>query len=156
MQTKHHMTKLIKFSSKFPLWKTLKGSEIRSHYSNKYSEMLQDKWMYEIKKIDLRKKIVLAEYFEQQTDCSRYRRKISQSRKSFYLSISNRWKPCHRAINSWPGNLKTKLEKYFWFQWNCKQTPGWSKDQHCKLWDLFPNFLWNYTYNFENIFTAWS
>ena len=82
MQTKHHMTKLIKLSSKFPLWKTLKGSEIRSHYSNKYSEMLQDKWMYEIKKIDLRKKIVLAEYFEQQTDCSRYRRKISQSRRS--------------------------------------------------------------------------
>ena len=21
---------------------------------------------------------------------------------------------------------------------------------------LFPTFLWNYTYNFENIFTAWS
>ena len=22
-----------------------------------------------------------------------------------YLYISNKWKPCHRAINSWPCNL---------------------------------------------------
>ena len=50
MQEKPHMTKLIKFSSKFPSWKTLKGREIRLHWSNKNSEMFQDKWMYEMKK----------------------------------------------------------------------------------------------------------
>ena len=50
MQAKRHMTKLMKFSSKFPSWKTLKGSEIRLHYSNKIFEMFQDKRMYEMKK----------------------------------------------------------------------------------------------------------
>ena len=38
-----------------------------------------------------------------------------------YLSSSNKWKPCHRAINSRPRNLRMALEKYFRFQWNCKQ-----------------------------------
>ena len=38
-----------------------------------------------------------------------------------YLSLSNKWKPWHRAINSWLGNLRTPLEKYFRSQWNCKQ-----------------------------------
>ena len=38
-----------------------------------------------------------------------------------YLSSSNKWKPCHRVINSQPRNLRTALEKYFRFQWNCKQ-----------------------------------
>ena len=38
-----------------------------------------------------------------------------------YLSSSDEWKPCHGAINSWPCNLRTALEKYFRFQWNCKQ-----------------------------------
>ena len=33
-----------------------------------------------------------------------------------YLSISNKWKPCYRAINSWPHNLGTALEKYSQFQ----------------------------------------
>ena len=33
-----------------------------------------------------------------------------------YLSSSNKWKPCHRAIKSWPRNLRTALEKYFRFQ----------------------------------------
>ena len=32
------------------------------------------------------------------------------------LSSSNKWKPCHGAINSWPRNVKTTLEKYFLFQ----------------------------------------
>ena len=68
-----------------------------------------------------------------------------------YLSLSNKWKPCQGAINSWPSNLKTALEKYIQFQCNCEQTTGWSKEQYCKLWDLFPNFLWNYTYNFKTI-----
>ena len=38
------------------------------------------------------------------------------------FSLSNKWKPCHRAINSWPRNLKVALEKYFRYQGNCKQT----------------------------------
>ena len=42
--------KIRKIIFKFPSWKTLKGSEIRSHYSNKTSEIFQDKPMYEIKK----------------------------------------------------------------------------------------------------------
>ena len=45
MQAKNHMTKLIKFSSKLPSWKTLAGSKIRLHYINKNSEILQDKLM---------------------------------------------------------------------------------------------------------------
>ena len=67
-----------------------------------------------------KKFVVLAEYFEQQTNCSRYRRKMSQSTgevfrrgiSPIYLSSSNKWKP---------RNLRTALEKYFRFQWNCKQ-----------------------------------
>ena len=39
-----------------------------------------------------------------------------------YLSLSNKWKPCHGAINSRPRKLTTALEKYFRFQGNCKQT----------------------------------
>ena len=38
-----------------------------------------------------------------------------------YLSSSNKWKPCHGAINSRPNNLRTALKKYFRFQWNCEQ-----------------------------------
>ena len=49
MQAKRHITKLMKLSSKFSSWKTLKGSEIRLHYSNKNSEMFQDEQMYEMK-----------------------------------------------------------------------------------------------------------
>ena len=67
-----------------------------------------------------KKIVVLAEYFEQQTNCSRYRRKMSQSTgevfrrgiSPIYLSSSNKWKP---------RNLRTALEKYFRFQWNCKK-----------------------------------
>ena len=36
-----------------------------------------------------------------------------------YLFSSNKWKPCHGAINSRPRNLRAAPEK--WFQWNCKQ-----------------------------------
>ena len=37
-----------------------------------------------------------------------------------------------------------------------KQLRDWSEEQYGKFWNLFPNFLLNYKYNFENIFTAWS
>ena len=42
--------------------------------------MFQDKGVYEIEEKE--KFVVLTEHFEEQTDCSRYRRKINQSRKS--------------------------------------------------------------------------
>ena len=32
-----------------------------------------------------------------------------------YLSLSNEWKLCHRAINSRSRNLRMALEKYFRF-----------------------------------------
>ena len=38
-----------------------------------------------------------------------------------YLSLWNIWKPCHGTINIWPHNLRTALEKYSRFHWNCKQ-----------------------------------
>ena len=75
-----------------------------------------------------KKFVVLAEYFEQQTNCSRYNWKMSQSRGQFlrggishiYLSVANKWKASLGAINSWPRNLRTALENYFQFQWICK------------------------------------
>ena len=30
-------------------------------------------------------------------------------------SLSNKWTPCHEAINSLPRNLRSALEKYFRF-----------------------------------------
>ena len=77
--------------------------------------------MRKVFKID--KFVVLAEYFEQQTDCNRYRRKISKSRRSpswrgisrIYTSLSNKWKPCHGAINSQPRTFKNDTEMYFQF-----------------------------------------
>ena len=66
--------------------------------------------------------VALAEYFKKQADCSRYRIKFIQSwrRPSWsdshiYLSLSNKWQSCHRAIISWQRNLRTSLEKYFRF-----------------------------------------
>ena len=86
------------------------------------------KWTNRFK---IEKLVVLAEYFEQQTDCSRYRRKISQSKLTkkvlcrsiirIYFFLSNKCKSCHGAINSWPPNLRTTLAKDLWFHWNCKQ-----------------------------------
>ena len=71
------------------------------------------------KTFKIEKFVVLAEYFEQQTDCSRYRKKISKLRKSpscrgigrIYISLSNKWKTCHGAINSRPRNFKNGAEK---------------------------------------------
>ena len=103
-----------------------------------------------------KKFVVLAEYFEQQTNCSRYRRKLSQSRRSpssrnqsIYLSSSNKWKPCHGAINSRPRNLRMALEKYFRFQWNCKQLRVEARNSMANSGIYFPIFsetiqFWKY------------
>ena len=136
---------------------------IRLHYSNKNSEMFWTnrcrKWRNRFK---IEKPVVLAEYFEQQTDCTRCRKKIANQGEflrggiCIYLSLSNKWKLWHGTINSWPHNLRKKLEKYFRFHCNYKQL---RIEARKKMWNCevdFPVFLWNYSYNFENIFTAWS
>ena len=57
---------------------------------------------------------------------------LCQGISPIYPSSSIKWKPCHGAINSWSHNLRTALEKYFRFQWNCKQ-----------LWIEASNFMAN-------------
>ena len=126
MQAKNHVTKSIKFS--WELW--LNGCEIRLHYSNKNSEILQDKQDVGNEETDftiqslLSSQVILSnrqiaadieEKWVNQGDV--LRRGISP----IYRSSSNKWKPCHGAINSRSRNLRAALEKYFRFQWNCKQ-----------------------------------
>ena len=74
-----------------------------------------------------KKYVVLAECFDQQANCSRYRREISQSRRSpswrnqSYLPfLSKQMETMPRSHNG-PPKLRTTLEEYFRFQWNCKQ-----------------------------------
>ena len=120
------MTKLIKFS-----WELLlKGYEIRLHYSNKNSEMLQDEQYVEKKETDFRIKNLLSwqnilsnRQIEADIEekWANQREVLRRGISPIYLSLSNKGKPCHGAINSPPSNLRTALEKYFWFQWNCKQ-----------------------------------
>ena len=81
MQAKRLMTNLIKLSFKLPLWKTLEGRVVkfRWHYSNKNSECFRTDGCSKCRNgFMIEKFVVLAEYFEQQTDCWRYRRNISQ------------------------------------------------------------------------------
>ena len=126
MQAKNHMTKLNSPRGEL----LLKGSEIRLHYNSKNSEMLQDERDVGNEEIDFRIKSLLSwqnilsnkqiaaaieEKWANQGEV--LRRGISTN----YLSSSNKWKPCHGAINSRSRNLRTALEKYFWFKWNCKQ-----------------------------------
>ena len=143
-----------------------KGCEIRLHYSNKNSEMLQDEQDVGNEETDFRIKNLLSwqnilsnrqiaadieEKWANQGEVLRW------GISPIYLSSSNKWKwePCPGARSSRPRNLRTAREKYFRFQWNWTTT-DWSKEQYGKFWYLFPNFLRNYTHNFENIFIAWS
>ena len=57
-----------------------------------------------------------------------------------YLSLSNKWKPCHKAINSRPRNLRTALEKYFRFQLNCRQLRVGSRNRMANCEIYFPIF----------------
>ena len=103
MEVKGHMTKNYLQSS--PPWKTLEGSEIA------LTKVLK---CFRRKTFKIENCVVLAEYFEQQKDCNRCKRKISKSSRSplwrgisrIYISLSNKWKPCHGAINSRPRNFK--------------------------------------------------
>ena len=71
----------------------------------------------------------LAEYFEGQTNLeadieekwATQGEVLRGGISPIYLSLSNKWKPCHGAIKFRPRNLRTALEKNFRFQWNCKQ-----------------------------------
>ena len=83
------------------------------------------KWMNRFKN---KKFVFWAEYFEQHKIAADIEEKSTNEGEvirggisRIYLSLSNKLKPCHRPINSRPSNLRTALEKYIWFQWNCKQ-----------------------------------
>ena len=57
--------------------------KIRFYYSNKNCEMFTTSWCQKSRNRFKNKKFVaLAEYFEQQANCGRYRRKMNQSRRS--------------------------------------------------------------------------
>ena len=62
------------------------------------------------------------------------------------LSSSNKWKPYHGAINSRPRNLRTALENYFRFQWNCKQL-------RIEMWNSMENSEICFPVFFETIHT---
>ena len=65
MQAKRHVTKLIKFSSKYPCGKPWKAvlQQQKFRKVSRQTELGNEE-------IDF---VVLAEYFDKQTDCSRYR-----------------------------------------------------------------------------------
>ena len=61
--------------------------------------------------------VVLAEYLKQQTDCRRYKRKISKSRRGpswrnqpYLTFLINKLRPCHGAINSQPHISKSTFD----------------------------------------------
>ena len=71
--------------------------------------MFQDKQMHERKKLDLRKKNLLSwQIILNSSQIAAYIEKklanqgevIRGGISRIYLSLSNKWKPCHRAINS--------------------------------------------------------
>ena len=41
--------------------------------------------------------------------------RIRKGINHIHLSLSSKWKPCHGAIKSRPGNLRSVLKKYFRF-----------------------------------------
>ena len=107
----------MKFSSKFLFRRKWNLDHIAV---TKILKCFQASWCRKRRKtFKIEKFVVLAEYFEQQTDCNMYRRKISKSRRSpswkgisrIYISLSNKWKPCNGAINSRPRDFKNGIQK---------------------------------------------
>ena len=110
----------------------------------------------------IEKFIVLAEYFEQQADCSGklYGRNICHSRRrpswrnQLYLPF------LIKQMQTMPQSHITV--SHLLSEWHWKSSFDFTEIlnnyrlKYVKLWDLFPTFLWNCIYNFENIFTAWS
>ena len=150
MQAKNHMTKLIKFSSRLPSWRTLaKCCEIRLYYSNKNSEMLQDKRDVGNEETDVRIKNLLPwqNILSNRQIVADIEEKWANQGEVFgrgispiYLSSSNKWKPCHGATNSRPRNLRTAVEKYFPLQSNCKQLPIETRKSMANSQIYFPIF----------------
>ena len=56
------------------------------------------------------------------------------------LSLSNKWKTCHGAINSRSRNLRAALVKYFRFHLNFKQLRVETRD-NMSDWNLFSSFI---------------
>ena len=117
MQSKRHVTKLIKFSSKYPSWKTLEGSITAT-------KILKVSRQTELgnEEIDLRLILVFWQNIlnSRQIAVDTEEKLANQGDvlrgeiRHIYLSLSNKWKPCHRAIEE-PRNFRTALEKYLRF-----------------------------------------
>ena len=115
------------------------------------------KWSNGLK---IEKFAALTEYLEQQRNCNRYKRKISNSRLWRNQSYSTFF---FKHIKTMPWNYQNLV---IVSEWHWKDAFNFTeivnnfkvkrKKQYVKLWNSFPTFLWNYTYNFENILTAWS
>ena len=119
------------------------------HYSNKNSEMFQDEQdvgneetYFRIKKLlswqNFLSKRQIQEDIEKKWPNQKevLRRGISP----IDYSSSRKWKPCHGAINSRPRNVRTALEKYFPFHWNCKQLQIEARNSMVNSEIYFPNF----------------
>ena len=115
------------------------------------------KWSNGLK---IEKFAALTEYLEQQRNCNRYKRKISNSRLWRNQSYSTFF---FKHIKTMPWNYQNLV---IVSEWHWKDAFNFTeivnnfkvkrKKQYVKLWNSFPTFLWNYIYNFENILTAWS
>ena len=125
MQAKRHMAKLIKVSSKFPSWKTLKDSEIRLRYSYKNSEKISGQTAVGNKEIDLGKKNLLSwqNILKIRQITADIEEKLANQGEirhggisRIYLSLLNKWKPSHAAMNNRPVNFRTALESTFNFK----------------------------------------
>ena len=125
MQARNHMKKLIKFSSKLPSWKTLakrQAVKLDCITVTKILGCLRTSGCCKSRnRFKSNKIIVIGEYFDQQVNCNRCRRKMNQSRRS-HLWRNQSYLPFFskqmETINSWPRNLRTALEKYFRFEVN--------------------------------------
>ena len=105
------------FSKKWSLTKVVKCFEI--------------KWCTKWRKtFKIEKVVVLAEHFQHQADCNRVRRKIGQSKRShlwrsqsYLFTLPYQRNGNHTTESSTVGHviLRTALERYFRFYWNCKQ-----------------------------------
>ena len=90
----------------------------------------------------------MSEYFEQQTDCNRYNKPIKEKsfvEESVELTFPYQTNGNH-AKEPWTVGhviLRTALERYFRFHWNCKQL-RFDARPNCEIY--FPIFS-------ENIYT---
>ena len=117
------------------------------------------------KTFKIEKFVVLAEYFEQQTDCNRYRRKEAnqgeniRGEESVIFTFPYQTNGNNAMELSAAGHviLRTALKRYSQFPWNCKQLRFEARNSMLNCEIYFPIFSETiYTYKSENIFTAQS